>query len=172
MLPPIFSPEKSYFFSLTYFVRLDTSNFQSTSNMPWGGEERNIFDRFMNKMINLVDGPVTWFRETVVVPNQKQYPYYHRVYRPNEQFKRDMSVDGAIVDILRKRKVECARYEGYEREEKCRKIFQDYTEAELNYFIKYGDLGAYAHAKFAYMKQKHRMVYERRKAAGTWNPNP
>ncbi|GFQ83863.1 NADH dehydrogenase 1 beta subcomplex subunit 10, partial [Trichonephila clavata] len=169
---------------------LDTSNFKSSSNMPWGGEERNAFDRFMNKMINLIDGPATWFRETVVVPNQKQYPYYHRVYQraptvdecyendavcmyeANEQFKRDMSVDGAIVDILRKRKVECVRYEGYESQERCRKIFQDYAEAELNYFIKYGDLGAYAHVKYAYMKQKHRMVYERRKAAGTWNPNP
>ncbi|CAL1280664.1 unnamed protein product [Larinioides sclopetarius] len=151
-------------------------------------EDRNAFARFCKKLINLIDGPVTWFRETVVLPNQKQYPYYHRVYprvptidecyekdapcmyEANEQFKRDMKIDGAIVDILRKRKVECVRYEGHERHERCKKIFDEYTEAELNYFIKYGDLGAFPHAKHAYMKQKHRMVYERRKEAGTWNP--
>lgn len=35
-----------------------------------------------------------------------------------------------------------------------------------------GDLGPYPHVYYAYMKQKHRMVYERRKAAGTWKPKP
>ncbi|KAF8792322.1 Beta-scruin like protein [Argiope bruennichi] len=117
--------------------------------------ERNGFERFCNKVINVFDGPVTWFRETVVLPNQKQYPYYHRVYprvptidecyekdapcmyEANEQFKRDMKVDAAIVDILRKRKLECVRYEGHERHEKCKQIFDEYAEAELNYFIKY-----------------------------------
>ncbi|GIZ01624.1 NADH dehydrogenase 1 beta subcomplex subunit 10 [Caerostris extrusa] len=139
-------------------------------------------------MIGVVDGPVTWFRESVVVPNQQHYPYYHRhyprvptidecyendapcMYEANLQFKRDMRVDGAIVNILRQRKLECVRYEGHERHERCKKIFDEYAEAELNYFIKYGDLGAFPTAKWAYMKQKHRMVHERRKAAGTWNP--
>ncbi|XP_054711330.1 NADH dehydrogenase [ubiquinone] 1 beta subcomplex subunit 10-like [Uloborus diversus] len=148
----------------------------------------NPFKKFCDKIIETIDGPVTWFRETVVLPNRKHYPYYHRkfnrvptfdecyeddavcIYEANEQFKRDMQVDGFILQILNDRRTECLKYEGHDSEERCKKIFDDYDEAVLNHFIKYGDLGAFAHVKFCYMKQKHRLVYERRKAAGTWKP--
>lgn len=63
--------------------------------------------------------------------------------------------------------------------ERCQKIFKDYKDAEVNWFIKCttvtcfccvvlivivldGDLGAYHNVKTAYMKQKHRMIWERR----------
>ncbi|KAG8199238.1 hypothetical protein JTE90_003665 [Oedothorax gibbosus] len=152
-------------------------------------KERNVVDKIQNKIFGWIDGPVTWFRESVVLPNQKPPVYYHRKYprvptidecyeedgpcmfEANEQFKRDMQVEGKIVDILNRRKLDCYRHEGHERHERCKEIFEQFEEANKNYFIKYGDLGAYAHAKFAYMKQKHRMVYERQKAAGTWNPD-
>ena len=39
----------------------------------------NQVRRFMN---TIVTGPVRWFRETVVEPNQgPEYPYYHRRFR-------------------------------------------------------------------------------------------
>ena len=156
--------------------------------MDLNSDSGNAYANFFKKILRAIDGPVTWFRETVVVPNQKQYPYYHRIYNrvpnidecyegdpvcmweANEQYKRDKDVDGAIVNILRRRYEECVSYEGHERHERCKKINDDYDEAALNFFIKYGDLGAYPHVFYCYMKQKHRMVYERRKEAGTWKP--
>lgn len=35
-------------------------------------------------------------------------------------------------------------------------------ENELNFFIKYGELGQEGDVRDAYMKQKHRMIWERR----------
>lgn len=35
-------------------------------------------------------------------------------------------------------------------------------ENELNFFIKYGELGSEADVRDAYMKQKHRMIWEKR----------
>ncbi len=34
--------------------------------------------------------------------------------------------------------------------------------SDLNFFIKYGELGCEADVRDAYMKQKHRMIWERR----------
>lgn len=41
-------------------------------------------------------------------------------------------------------------------------MIEDAEEADLNFFIKYGELGAESDVRDAYMKQKHRMVWERR----------
>ncbi|XP_015921538.1 NADH dehydrogenase [ubiquinone] 1 beta subcomplex subunit 10 [Parasteatoda tepidariorum] len=151
-------------------------------------ETRNTLINFMGYVYSLIDRPCIWFREKVVLPNQKVYPYYHRkynrvptidecyendiscIYEAQEQFKRDKNLDASILNLLNRRRTECVRYEGHERHERCKKMFDDFEEASLNYFIKYGDLGAFPHVKYAYMKQKHRMIYERRKEAGTWNP--
>lgn len=46
-----------------------------------------------------------------------------------------------------------------------KKIFQlidDVEENELNFFIKYGEIGQEGDVRDAYMKQKHRMIWERR----------
>lgn len=45
-------------------------------------------------------------------------------------------MEAEIVNILRKRKEDCVLYEGYEHKEKCKKIFDDFDEASLNWFIK------------------------------------
>ena len=45
-------------------------------------------------------------------------------------------VDAAIVNLLMRRKEECVLWEGHESKERCKKIFDDYDEASLNYFIK------------------------------------
>lgn len=41
-------------------------------------------------------------------------------------------------------------------------VIEDLEENELNFFIKYGELGAEADVRDAYMKQKHRLIWERR----------
>jgi len=136
--------------------------------------------RFVNALTSMVDGPVTWFRETVVTPNQQHYPWYHQQFRrvptidecytddlvcqfeADEQFRRDKMVDNDILQILRQRFEDCVFYESPDHMTKCRGIWEYYQKAEENWFTKYGDLGAYGKAKAAYLKQKHRMVWERR----------
>ncbi|KAL1380227.1 hypothetical protein pipiens_001428 [Culex pipiens pipiens] len=76
------------------------------STMP-EAPARNPLESFMNSIASVVDGPVTWFRESVVEPNRKTYPWYHQKFRrvptidqcytddavcffeANNQFKRD-----------------------------------------------------------------------------------
>lgn len=42
------------------------------------------------------------------------------------------------------------------------KLVEDVEESELNFFIKYGEIGQEGDVRDAYMKQKHRMIWERR----------
>ncbi|XP_059478012.1 NADH dehydrogenase [ubiquinone] 1 beta subcomplex subunit 10 [Neocloeon triangulifer] len=141
---------------------------------------RQIFDGFINSVISVVDGPVTWFRERVVTPNRESYPWYHQKFRrvptidecytddricfyeANEQFKRDKDVENEILTILRVRLEDCTVFNGPDAGVKCKDIFENYKKAETNWFCKYGDLGRHGTVKDAYMKQKHRMVWERR----------
>ncbi|XP_015516769.1 NADH dehydrogenase [ubiquinone] 1 beta subcomplex subunit 10 [Neodiprion pinetum] len=143
-------------------------------------EERNIVIAFANAVFNILDGPVTFFREKIVVPNQQHYPWYHQKFRrvptidecymddpvcsyeANIQFKRDKLVESDIINILRQRFEDCTLYEGHDQTAKCRHLWDQYNEASTNWFIKYGDLGAYGHTRDALMKQKHRMIWERR----------
>ncbi|XP_050346401.1 NADH dehydrogenase [ubiquinone] 1 beta subcomplex subunit 10 [Nymphalis io] len=140
----------------------------------------NVFRSFINAVYNTIDAPVTWMREKIVEPNQKKYAWYHRQYRrvptidqcytddvlcdyeANLQFKRDRAVDSEILNILRMRYEDCMMYETPEHLTVCKPLWERYKAAEEAWFIKYGDLGAYADARKAYMKQKHRMIWERR----------
>ncbi|XP_076366304.1 NADH dehydrogenase (ubiquinone) PDSW subunit isoform X1 [Tachypleus tridentatus] len=144
---------------------------------------RNIIQSFANAVFYFVDAPVTWFRETIVKPNQKIHYYYHRkfqevpgidecevgdvvcIFEANEQFKRNKQVDSEILNILKQRRDECLLYENPDHQVRCKKVLEDYQKAAENWFIKYGDLGIYGTVKDAYMKQKHRMIWERRQAA-------
>uniref|UniRef100_U5EWT9 NADH dehydrogenase [ubiquinone] 1 beta subcomplex subunit 10 n=1 Tax=Corethrella appendiculata TaxID=1370023 RepID=U5EWT9_9DIPT len=143
-------------------------------------EARNILERGIDSIYNLFEAPVVWFRESVVVPNQKQYPWYHQQFRrvptmdecytddkvcmweADQQFRRDRMVDNEIVNIMRQRFEDCVLYETPDHMKKCTPIFDAYNKAAENWFIKYGDLGGYYNAKKALMKQKHRLVWERR----------
>ncbi|BFZ03264.1 hypothetical protein BsWGS_06303 [Bradybaena similaris] len=133
-------------------------------------------------VFRVFDGPVTFFREKVVLPLQarNKEKFYHRrfnrvptvdncdfedpvcVYEANEQFFRDKSVDSNIVKILRQRHIECEYWEGPDKKFKCRKFLEDYEDAAANWFIKYGDIKYRKGAIEAYMKQKHRQIWERR----------
>ncbi|GFG29997.1 hypothetical protein Cfor_00589 [Coptotermes formosanus] len=141
---------------------------------------RSPLQRFVDSLSNVVESPVIWFREKIVVPNQKDYPWYHQKFRrvptidecytddpvciqeAQLQFKRDKFVDNEVLSILRRRFEDCVLYESPDHKVKCQPLFDQYNEAAENWFIKYGDLGAYGTVEDAYMKQKHRMIWERR----------
>jgi len=134
----------------------------------------------MERFILWTQKPVTWFREKIVEPNRSYYPWYHRQFRrvpeidqcytddykcffeADMQYKRDKMVDQEVVEVLKRRKDACYAYEGPDAREKCAPIYEDFLTAVDNYFIKYGDLGYTANVKTAYMKQKHRLVWEKR----------
>ncbi|GMT00358.1 hypothetical protein PENTCL1PPCAC_22532, partial [Pristionchus entomophagus] len=133
---------------------------------------------YVHKMF---DAPASWFRETIVEPlhAKNKMPYYQReltrvpeiddcgvndkacYFEANEQFRLDKMVDGFILQILRQRVDRCMLY-NQPNFNPCQKVIEDMEENELNFFIKYGELGAEADVRDAYMKQKHRMIWERR----------
>ncbi|KAK2173437.1 hypothetical protein NP493_875g00074 [Ridgeia piscesae] len=147
------------------------------------GIKQNAYEKFYLKVFGIIDAPVTYFKEKVVEPlheKNKTY-YYHRrlrrvptidecdvgdevcFFEANEQYKRDKNVDDQILIILRERRLECEHWYGLtDREDKCRKVREDYETATTNWFTKYGDLGPAPNVRAAYFKQKHRMIWERR----------
>jgi len=141
---------------------------------------RNSFDSFFRAVSRTIDAPVTWVREKVVVPNHQENVYYHQQFRrvptidecytddvacrfeAQQQFNRDKLVDGEIVNLVRQRYKECIIYEQPDHRLKCKKLQEDFDQASENYFIKYGDLGPLNNVVGAYMKQKHRLLWERK----------
>ncbi|KAI6238158.1 NADH dehydrogenase [ubiquinone] 1 beta subcomplex subunit 10 [Aphelenchoides fujianensis] len=129
----------------------------------------------------LIDWPVTFVREKLIEPLNDRFrkPYYHRkltrvpdidqcgvndkacIYEANEQFRLDKLVDTYIMNILKIRTNRCITYHDPYLAP-CAPLMEEFEEAELNWFIKYGELGSEAEAVDVYMKQKHRMIWERR----------
>uniref|UniRef100_A0A1B6DSM6 NADH dehydrogenase [ubiquinone] 1 beta subcomplex subunit 10 n=1 Tax=Clastoptera arizonana TaxID=38151 RepID=A0A1B6DSM6_9HEMI len=140
---------------------------------------KSSFDIFIDTVCYAVEGPVIWFRKTIVEPNQKQYNWYHQNFKrvptidqcydddvvckteANLQFIRDKKVDSQILSILRERFQDCMLYEAPD-DSKCQKLWDIYEDAAGSWFEKYGDLGAFGNSEDAFMKQKHRMIWERR----------
>lgn len=141
---------------------------------------KNSFMQSFSKIQNIFDGPATFFRG-ILEKTRKDYPYYHRkfprvatvdeceyddsvcIFEANEQFVRDRKVDKFITQILGERAEEFFMREGhYDGITKCRQLSEDYQTALVNYYVKYGDLRAKATCVDAYMKQKHRLIWQRR----------
>nr|CAG4649032.1 EOG090X0LTN [Polyphemus pediculus] len=141
---------------------------------------RNTLESFARAVYNTIDAPVTWVRETIVVPNRKESVYYHQKFRrvptidecytddeicrfeAQQQFNRDKLVDSEIVGLTRQRLKECIIFERPDHVVKCRKLKEDFDLAAENYSMKYGDLGPLNDVLAGYMKQKHRLLWERR----------
>ncbi|TPP62467.1 NADH dehydrogenase [ubiquinone] 1 beta subcomplex subunit 10 [Fasciola gigantica] len=74
-------------------------------------------------------------------------------------------VDKNILRILKRRRDECALWYRHEEEDVlrfCKTIIDEHEQAAVNYFIKYGELSWNTDVRHAFMKQKHRMLWERR----------
>ncbi|KAL7080352.1 hypothetical protein ACQ4LE_000393 [Meloidogyne hapla] len=130
----------------------------------------------------LLSKPMTYFREKVVEPLNDRYQpvYYHRkldrvpdidqcgvhdrvcIFEANEQYRIDKLVDAYIVNILYYRLHDCVKFFGKTKLAMCSKYIEDYEEGDLNFFIKYGEIGTSSDVVDAYMKQKHRLIWERR----------
>ncbi|KAI5698953.1 hypothetical protein M8J76_002359 [Diaphorina citri] len=148
------------------------------------------FVRFIINAGEVLEAPVIWFREKIVTPYRTPYPYYHQKFprvptidqcydddsvckfEANEQFKRDQKVDSVILHILRDRWSKCVMYQGPDQEV-CLPLRKIYEEAEEAWFSKYGDMGYHQTCETAYMRQKHRMIWERRhgKIGSGMNPD-
>lgn len=141
-------------------------------------------------LLELIRMPADWFRHNIVEPNRgPKYYWYHRnfervlpidecyaddqacILEAELEFRRLRRVDRATVELLRVRRDTCLHYYRLESgfdfapSAKCQGIIDSYERERTNYIIKYGELNFNQdNVIAAYMKQKHRMIIERRRA--------
>jgi len=89
-------------------------------------------------------------------------------FEAQEQMERDKMVEEQICQLLMYRALDCANRERYmaidqlDPNTRCGELREDAERANANFYIKYGDMRAPLRAEEVLMKQKHRLIWERR----------
>ncbi|NXU59317.1 NDUBA dehydrogenase, partial [Turnix velox] len=140
---------------------------------------------FIQTVFNyVIDAPVTFVREWIERQQAKnKYYYYHQKFRrvpdlsecmegdypcffeAEAQWRRDRMVDQEIVEIVRERLGACKHREGPNQFQNCAKEMELLAQVTKAYQDRYGDLGYHGNARTCLMKQKHRMMEERKAQA-------
>jgi len=145
---------------------------------------KNIWDKILDGVGAVIAAPAEMIKEKMDAVKGPEYPWYHRKYRrvptidecymddivcreeANMQYQRDKIVDFRIVNILSKRYTDCQVYyrpvTDHAMNSPCVPLWHTWNKAQINYYTKYGDTPLQARAEDILMKQKHRMIYERR----------
>lgn len=140
------------------------------------------------RLADVIRKPAHWIRQNVVEPNRgPKYYWYHRrypralpvdecyvddqacLYEANQEFRRNFLVDRQTLELLRYRRDACAFWNLTTENrnfpsDKCQDLIDTFNREELNFFTKYGDMQYASTVVQAYMKQKNRMIMERRRA--------
>ncbi|NXN97257.1 NDUBA dehydrogenase, partial [Rhinopomastus cyanomelas] len=138
---------------------------------------------FIQTVFNyVVDTPVTFVREWIERQQAKnKFYYYHQKFRrvpdlsecleddylcffeAEAQWKRDRLVNQEIVEVIRERVNACKQREGPNQFQNCAKEVQLLAQVTKTFQDIYGDLGVHGTARTCLMKQKQRMMEERKK---------
>uniref|UniRef100_A0A663F5Z3 NADH dehydrogenase [ubiquinone] 1 beta subcomplex subunit 10 n=1 Tax=Aquila chrysaetos chrysaetos TaxID=223781 RepID=A0A663F5Z3_AQUCH len=142
---------------------------------------------FIQTVFNyVIDAPVTFVREWIERQQAKnKFYYYHQKFRrvpdlseclegdylcfyeAEAQWRRDRYgwFDQEIVEIVRERLGACKQREGPNQFQNCAKEMEQLAQVTKAYQDRYGDLGVHGNARTCLMKQKHRMMEERKAQA-------
>lgn len=141
-------------------------------------------------LLDFIRKPAHWIRENVVEPNRgPKYYWYHKkfkralpvdecylddlacLYEADVEYKRNMMIDRATVDMLIMRRDRCWFWHSQRKggmmkipaKEECDEIAMAAKEAQEIYDIKYGEQHFDHTVTHAYNRQKVRMIAERRR---------
>ncbi|EUB56270.1 Vacuolar protein-sorting-associated protein [Echinococcus granulosus] len=146
----------------------DHHSFEITRDDLFKPYKPSRFEKYLFPFIaNIIDKPVTLFREQIVERiRRKKFYYYHQRYarvpeidscrvgdrvcitEANNQFHRDRLVDANIVRILRQRVNECRKWYDRDYEDMdrfCKPYVKDHEEAATNFFIKFDLINHHLH---------------------------
>ncbi|CAB4068959.1 NDUFB10 [Lepeophtheirus salmonis] len=119
----------------------------------------SYLDHFLDSLSQVVTGPVVWFHDKVATPYRKNYPWYHRQYRRVPGIENCYTDDWVFywqVDLRLAllRKVSRGKKAKTDPNAKCHDLWKNWCNANLNFYIKYGDMKHNFKAEEALMKQK------------------